>query len=71
MKLLYLRVKELYSRWSEGCHQPGWARVRNQLLCDEGIRARIEMHLRKDLHRLLERIHFIAMIRSTQGFLYI
>ena len=37
MKLLYLRVKELYSRWGEGCHQPGWARVRNQLLCDEGI----------------------------------
>ncbi len=26
MKLLYLRVKELYSRWGEGCHQPGWAR---------------------------------------------
>ena len=45
MKLLYLRVKELYSRWGEGCHQPGWARVRNQLLCDEGIRARIERFL--------------------------
>ena len=45
MKLLYLRVKELYSRWGEGCHQPGWARVRNQLLCDEGIGARIERFL--------------------------
>ena len=45
MKLLYLRVKELYSRWGEGCHQPGWARVRNQLLCDEGIRARIERYM--------------------------
>ena len=45
MKLLYLRVEELYSRWGEGCHQPGWARVRNQLLCDEGIRARIERFL--------------------------
>ena len=45
MKLPYLRVKELYSRWGGGCHQPGWARVRNQLLCDEGIRARIERFL--------------------------
>ena len=45
MKLLYLRVKELYRQWGEGCHQAGWARVRNQLLCDEGIKARIEKYL--------------------------
>lgn len=45
MKLLYLRVKELYRQWGDGCHQAGWARVRNQLLCDEGIRARIERYL--------------------------
>ncbi len=45
MKLLYLRVKELYARWGEGCHQSGWSQVRNQLLCDEGIRARIERYM--------------------------
>lgn len=45
MKLLYLRVKELYRQWGEGCHQAGWAKVRNQLLCDEGIKARIERYL--------------------------
>ena len=27
---------------NERCYQSGWARVRNQLLCDEGIGARIE-----------------------------
>lgn len=42
MKLLYVRVKELYSRWGDSCHQAGWSQVRNQLLCDEGIRARVE-----------------------------
>lgn len=45
MKLLYLRVRELYSRWGEGCHQAGWARVRNQLLCDPGIKARVERYM--------------------------
>ena len=45
MKLLHLRVLELYRRWGEGCHQTGWSEVRNQLLCDEGVRARIEGHL--------------------------
>lgn len=45
MKLLYLRVKELYRQWGDGCHQSGWAGVRNQLLCDESIRARIEPYL--------------------------
>lgn len=45
MKLLYLRALELYRRWGEGCHQTGWSEVRNQLLCDEGVRARIEGYL--------------------------
>ena len=67
MKLLYLRVEELYSRWGEGCRQPGWARVRNQLLCDEGIRARIERFLRKDLHRLLDKPDLIRA--PNRGFL--
>ena len=45
MKLMYLRVRELYRSWGEGCHQSGWSQVRNQLLCDEGIRPRIERYL--------------------------
>lgn len=45
MKLLYLRVLELYGRWGEGCHHAGWSQVRNQLLCDESVRPRIECYL--------------------------
>ena len=45
MKLLYLRVLELYCRWGEGCYHAGWSQVRNQLLCDESIRPRIEHYL--------------------------
>lgn len=45
MKLLYLRVLELYRKWGEGCHHAGWSQVRNQLLCDEGVRPRIEGYL--------------------------
>ena len=45
MKLLHLRVLELYQSWGEGCHQSGWAQVRNQLLCDESVRRRIERYL--------------------------
>ena len=45
MKLLYLRVLELYRSWGEGCHQSGWSQVRNQLLCDESVRQRIERYL--------------------------
>ena len=33
-KLLYLRVQELYQKWS-GRRIPNWALVRNQLLMDE------------------------------------
>lgn len=42
MKLLYLRVLELYRKRGEGCHQTGLLEVRNQLLCDESVRPRIE-----------------------------
>lgn len=42
MKLLYLRVLELYRKWGEGCHQTGLLEVRNQLFCDESVRPRIE-----------------------------
>lgn len=45
MKLLYLRVLELYRKWGEGCHHAGWSQVRNQLLCDEAVRPRIERYL--------------------------
>ncbi|MBS5451887.1 MAG: IS256 family transposase [Coriobacteriia bacterium] len=45
MKLLYLRVLELCRRWGEGCHHAGWSQVRNQLLCDEGIRRRVERYM--------------------------
>lgn len=45
MKLLYPRVLEPYRKWGEGCHHAGWSQVRNQLLCDEGIRPRIEGYL--------------------------
>lgn len=45
MKLMHLRVRELYRSWGEGCHQAGWSQVRSQLLCDEGIRPRIERYL--------------------------
>ena len=38
MKLLYLRVKELYSRWGEGCHQPGWARCATSCCATGGHR---------------------------------
>ena len=30
LKLLYLRITELYSKWSDSCVQ-NWAMVRNQL----------------------------------------
>lgn len=45
LKLLYLRVKELYGRWGEGCHVRSWPTVLNQLMCEDGIRARIERYV--------------------------
>ena len=40
LKALYLRVLELYGKWEGGFHQK-WALVRNQLMCDPAIEARI------------------------------
>lgn len=45
MKLLYLRVLELYRSWGEGCHQTGWSQVRNQLMCDDEVRERIGAYM--------------------------
>lgn len=46
VKLLYLRVKELYSKWGtkSGGHQrpSGWSKVLTQLYCMDGVADRIE-----------------------------
>ena len=42
-KLLYLRVQELYQKWS-GRRIPNWALVRNQLLMDERMAKRMEQY---------------------------
>ena len=39
LKLLYLRMKELYSKWNDR-PIPNWSAVRNQLLIDENISSR-------------------------------
>lgn len=39
LKLLYLRTKELYSKWNDR-PIPNWSAVRNQLLIDENISSR-------------------------------
>lgn len=41
LKLLYLRITELYKKWENSKFQ-NWAMVRNQLIINENIRARIE-----------------------------
>ena len=41
LKLLYLRITELYKKWKNSKVQ-NWAMVRNQLIINENIRARIE-----------------------------
>lgn len=41
LKLLYLRVSELYKKWN-GRPMNNWAMVRNQLSMDEKIQVRIE-----------------------------
>lgn len=43
LKILYLRVTELYKRW-EGGHVQNWAMVRNQLDMDTRIRPRIRKY---------------------------
>ena len=40
LKLLYLRVTELYKKWSDR-PVPNWALVRNQLATDDSIQIRI------------------------------
>ena len=41
MKVLYLRVTELYKKWNNGHGIANWAMVRNQLSMDDKINARI------------------------------
>ena len=43
LKLLYLRITELYRKWN-GSRVQNWAMVRNQLIIDENIKARIEKY---------------------------
>lgn len=43
LKLLYLRITELYKKWKNSKIQ-NWAMVRNQLIINENIRARIEKY---------------------------
>lgn len=44
VKLLYLRVKELYRKWGDGRKGTvaGWSKVIGQLMCDEGMAERID-----------------------------
>ena len=43
LKLLYLRITELYKKWN-GSRVQNWAMVRNQLATDDKIKARIEKY---------------------------
>ncbi len=43
LKLLYLRITELYKKWN-GSKVQNWAMVRNQLSTDDKIKARIEKY---------------------------
>ena len=43
LKLLYLRITELYKKWNSSKVQ-NWAMVRNQLSTDDKIKARIEKY---------------------------
>lgn len=43
LKLLYLRITELYKKWSGKAH-PNWAIVRNQLDMDDRIRGRMRRY---------------------------
>ncbi len=43
LKLLYLRITELYKKWNDSKVQ-NWAMVRNQLSTNEKISARIEKY---------------------------
>lgn len=43
LKLLYLRITELYKKWN-GSKVQNWAMVRNQLATNDQIKARIEKY---------------------------
>lgn len=43
LKVLYLRIQELYRKWN-GSKVQNWAMVRNQLVMDDSIKARIEKY---------------------------
>lgn len=43
LKVLYLRIAELYKKWN-GSKVQNWAMVRNQLVTDDKIKARIEKY---------------------------
>ena len=43
LKVLYLRIQELYRKWN-GSKVQNWAMVRNQLVIDDSIKARIEKY---------------------------
>ena len=43
LKLLYLRITELYNKWKNSKVQ-NWAMVRNQLIINQNIRVRIEKY---------------------------
>ena len=43
LKVLYLRITELYKKWN-GSKVQNWAMVRNQLVTDDKIKARIEKY---------------------------
>ena len=43
LKLLYLRITELYKKWN-GSSVQNWAMVRNQLITDDKIKTRIEKY---------------------------
>ncbi|UNT95563.1 transposase [Allobaculum mucilyticum] len=42
-KALYLRIVELEKKW-QGRRVPNWSMVRNQLLCEEELSARLEKY---------------------------
>ena len=43
LKLLYLHITELYKKWN-GSKVQNWTMVRNQLVTDDKIKARIEKY---------------------------
>ena len=62
LKVLYLRIQELYRKWN-GSKVRNWAMVRNQLVIDDSIKARIEKYDRLSWRRNLPA--FSVPLRST------